>query len=95
MPLTQRFTPAQVKRIVADYEAGDSATSMARKHGVAPSALLRFLRQQHAAIRQSGVTDKHAQRLISEHAAGATLAELERRHHLSHGAVFRALHRFD
>ncbi|WP_197479089.1 transposase [Plantibacter sp. H53] len=95
MPLTQRFTAGQVKRIVADYEAGDSATSIAREHGVAPSALLRFLRQQHAVIRQSGVTDKHAQRLISEHAAGATLAELERRHHLSHGAVFRALHRFD
>lgn len=75
------------------YESGESATSIAKDLGVAPSALLRLLTQKQVVVRRHGLTPKQDAMLAKEYEAGATMAELEKTHRLSHGAVFRALHR--
>lgn len=82
-----------VAAVVSRYEAGESANTIAKDLDVAPSALVRLLRNQNVVVRKQVVTSDQSQQLAREYEAGATMAELEQKHQLSHGAVFRALRR--
>ena len=91
--LSSRFSAEQIGEIVQRYEAGASARSLASDYDVAPSALIRLLREQKVVMRRRFVTSELEQELARSYAAGATVAELEAQHELSHNAVLRALHR--
>lgn len=91
--LETRLGADGVAVVVSRYEAGESANTIAKDIGVAPSALVRLLRNQNVVIRKRIVTNDETQQLAREYKAGATMAELEQKHQLSHGAVFRALRR--
>jgi transposase-like protein len=91
--LEARLGPVVVAKVVRRYESGESATAIAKEVGVAPSALLRLLREQNVVVRKQGLTLERAAALAHEYKAGATMAELEKKYGLSHSTVFRALHR--
>lgn len=91
--LSRRLSKDQVADVVDRYRAGESARSIATELGVAPSALVRLLRENGVTVRNTRVTAEKARLMVREYEAGATMRELEARHSLSHGAVYRALHR--
>jgi len=78
---------------VRGYEESDRAMSIAKGLEVAPSALIRLLRQHGVVVRKDGVSTEQARQLAKEYEAGATMAELEAKYKLSHSTVYRALHR--
>jgi hypothetical protein len=91
--LPKRFGPEKVATIVRRHEGGESARSLARKYGVAASAIIRLLGENNVVVKKRKVTDAEARRLATEYEAGAPMREVEVKHGLSHGAVSRALHR--
>jgi lambda repressor-like predicted transcriptional regulator len=91
--LSARLGAEQIDDVVRRYRAGESARSLATESGVAPSALLRLLRERNVVVRQQVVTSEQDQTMARDYGAGMTMAELEEKHGLSHGAVLRALHR--
>lgn len=62
---------------------------------MAPSALLRLLRERNVVVKDRTVSDAVARSMAKEYDAGATMRELESKYGRSHGAVYRALHRAD
>ena len=91
--LSKRLGKAKVDELVQRSLAGESAQSLAKELGVAPSALVRMLRQQGLTIQKRKVSQEEERALTHGYQAGATMAELEKGFGLSHGAVLRALHR--
>ena len=91
--LSALLSAKQIEDVVRRYEVGQSARTLAAKSGVAPSALLRLLRERNVVVRQQVVTPDQEQLMAREYEGGVTMAELETKHGLSHGAVLRALHR--
>ncbi len=78
---------------MARYSSGESATALAKEYSVAPSALLRLMRERSVVVRTNRVSPELVATLVAEHQAGTSMAKLEAKFRLSHGAVFRALHR--
>ncbi len=91
--LEARLGPAAISEIVRRYGAGESARQLATEYDVAPSALVRLLREQSVVVRKRVVDLDETQKLARLYEAGATMAELEEQFGLSHGAVHRALRR--
>jgi hypothetical protein len=90
--LDARLGTEQVDDIVRRYEAGASARSLANDNDVAPSALIRLLRERNIVVRQQIVTQELEAAMALDYENGMTMAEIETKHGLSHGAVLRALH---
>ncbi|MEV8339697.1 hypothetical protein [Leucobacter sp. NPDC077196] len=88
-----RLGQEKVREILRRYGEGESARSLAQEYGVAPSALVRLLRENNVVVRRKVVSPETKALLVKEYEEGATVAELEDRHQLSHGSVLRALHR--
>jgi Mor family transcriptional regulator len=91
--LSGRLEQNQIEEIVRRYEAGESARSLASEFEIAPSALLRLLRERNVVVRRQVVTSDQEQLMARDYEAGMTVVELKEKHGLSHGAVLRALHR--
>ena len=91
--LSARLSAEQIDGVIQRYESGESARGLAAEFGIAPSALLRFLRERKVIIRQQVVTPDQEQQMAQEYESGMTMAEIEAEHGLSHGAVLRSLHR--
>lgn len=91
--LEARLGADAVDEIVRRYTAGESARQLAREHEVAPSALLRLMRERKVVVRKRAVEWAETKELARLYEAGATMAELEERFGLSHGAVHRSLRR--
>lgn len=91
--LSKRLTPETIADIVRRSRAGGSARSLAKEYEVAPSALVRLLREHGAVVAKRKVSADEEQTMAREYEAGATMRELEKRFRLSHGTVLRALHR--
>ena len=91
--LSARLSAEQIENVVRRYEAGESARSLATESGVAPSALLRLLRERNVVVRRQVVTPEQEELMARDYESDVTMAELETKHGLSHGAVLRALHR--
>lgn len=91
--LADRLGTGTRAEIVRRYQDGTSANTLAKEHGIAPSALLNLLRAEHVVVRTNRVSNAEAEQLKYEYENGATVALLCERHTLSHGAVLRALHR--
>lgn len=91
--LSSRLSSEQLDEIAARYEGGQSARSLASEFEVAPSALIRLLREQNVVMRRRFVTAEMEQEMAQEYEAGMTVAEIEAKHDLSHNAALRALHR--
>lgn len=91
--LSERLGTEQIAEIVRRYEAGESATKLAKEYGIAPSALLRLLRERNVVVRRTKLSAEQDETLGREYAAGATMAELEQKYRLSHNTVHRALRR--
>ncbi len=89
--LSARLGSSTVDEIVRRYQLGESATSLAKEYGVAPSALLSLMREQNVVVRERFISPELAETMAGEYRAGATVAELEERHGRSHNAVLRAL----
>lgn len=93
--LSARLSAPQIEEVVRRYEAGESARALASESGVAPSALIRLLRERNVVVRMQVVTPDQEVAMAQEYEGGMTVAELETKHRLSHGAVLRVLHRMD
>lgn len=91
--LSARLRAEQIEDVVRRYEAGESARTVAAESSVAPSSLLRLLRERNVVIRRQIVTPDQEELIARDYEAGLTIAEIETKHGLSHGAVLRALHR--
>lgn len=91
--IADRLGKKKVDRILKRYRAGESARSLAREYDVAPSALVRLLRESSVVMRRKVISSETKALLVKGYEEGATIAELEDRHHLSHGSVLRALHK--
>ncbi|PDQ34563.1 MAG: hypothetical protein B5766_10240 [Candidatus Lumbricidophila eiseniae] len=61
--LSDRLSTEQITTAISRHESGDSATIIARSLGVAPSALLRLLRERDVAIRKDGIPTEFAKQL--------------------------------
>jgi len=91
--LSARLGGEQVDEIIRRYEAGESARSLAAEFGVAPSALIRLLRERNVVVRRQTITSDQEEMMARDYESGMTVAELKEKHGISHGAVLRALHR--
>jgi DNA-directed RNA polymerase specialized sigma24 family protein len=91
--LSARLVGEQIADVVQRYVAGESARALAAEFGVAPSALIRLLRERSIVVRQQVVSPELEQLMAQEYETGLTVAELKDKHGISHGAVLRALHR--
>ena len=91
--LSARLGAERIEEIVRRYEAGESARTLATESGVAPSALLRLLRERNVVVRRQVVMPDQEAMMARDYEAGKTMAEIEEKHGLSHGAVLRALQR--
>jgi Mor family transcriptional regulator len=91
--LSARLGGEQIDEVILRYGNGESARSLAAEYEVAPSALIRLLRERKVVVRQQVVTAEMEQTLALGYETGMTVAELKDKHKLSHGAVLRALHR--
>ena len=91
--LSARLSTDQIDEIVRRYGTGESARLLATELGVAPSALLRLLRERNVVVRRQVITPEQKDLMARNYAAGMTVAELKDKHGVSHGAVLRALHR--
>jgi len=91
--LSGRLSDQQIDEVVQRYESGESARSLAGRFEVAPSALLRLLRERNVVVRRRVVTHEMEQELARDYESGMTVAAIETKHELSHNAVLRALHR--
>ncbi|GAA4366370.1 helix-turn-helix domain-containing protein [Agromyces bauzanensis] len=91
--LSKRLGPQKVEQIVQAYQAGESARSIATKHGVAVSAVVNLLRKNQVVVTKRRVTDAESLRMADDYIAGLTIRELEKKYDLSHGAVMRAMQR--
>lgn len=91
--LSARLEASQIEAIVRRYGVGESARSLASECGIAPSALLRLLRERNVVVRRQVVTVEQEVVMARDYEAGMTMAEIETKYELSHGAVLRALHR--
>ncbi|WP_343924142.1 hypothetical protein [Rhodoglobus aureus] len=91
--LSAQLGADQIDDIVRRHEAGESARSLANECSVAPSALIRLLRERNVVVRQHVVTSDQEEMMVRDYEAGMTTAELEQKHQLSHSTVLRALHR--
>lgn len=89
--LSRRLGDSVVDEIVRRYQDGESATSLAKEHGVAPSALLNLMREQKVVVRKRFISTELAAQMAEQYQAGATVAELQATHGRSHNAVLRAL----
>ncbi len=90
--LSKRLSADQIDDAVRRYREGESARSIAMDIGVAPSALVRLLREKGVTVQKTRVTAEQARQMAKEYEAGSTMREIEARYGLSHGAVYRALH---
>ena len=93
--LSARLSGEQIDDVVRRYEAGESARTLATEHGVAPSALIRLLRERNVVVRRQVITPNQEEMMARDYEAGMTVAELKEKHSISHGAVLRALHRLE
>lgn len=91
--LSNRLSAEQVDEIIQRYSSGESARSLANKLDVAPSALIRLLRERNIVVRRQVVTEEIEQAMVQGYEVGTTMVELEAKYGFSHGAVLRALHR--
>lgn len=91
--LSARLRPETIDGIVRRYETGESARSLAQEIEIAPSALLRLLRERNVVVRQQLLTAEQEDLMARDYESGTTVAELKDKHELSHGAVLRSLHR--
>jgi hypothetical protein len=91
--LSARLSAEQIEDVVRRYEARESARTLAAEFGVAPSALLRLLRERNIVVRRQVITQDQEELMARDYEAGMTVAELKEKHRISHGAVLRALHR--
>lgn len=90
--LSKRLSADQIDDAVRRYREGESARSIAIDIGVAPSALVRLLREKGVTVQRTRVTAEQARQMAKDYEAGSTMREIEARYGLSHGAVYRALH---
>ena len=90
--LSARLGGEQVGEIIRRYESGESARSLASEFDVAPSALIRLLRERNVVVRRQVVTEEIKQAMAQGYESGMTMVELEAKFEFSHGAVLRALH---
>jgi len=91
--LSARLSAKQIEDVIRRHEAGESARSLAAEFGIAPSALIRLLRERNVVVRRQTVTPDQEEMMARDYEAGMTVAELKEKHGISHGAVLRALHR--
>ena len=91
--LSARLGGEQIGDILRRYESGESARSLASEFDVAPSALIRLLRERNVVVRRQVVTPDQERMMALDYEASMTMAELETKHGLSHGTVLRTLHR--
>lgn len=71
--LTQRLGSQAVGQVIQRNQQGESATRIAADIGVSPSALLRLIREQGAAVRRRGLSSDQVALLASEYEGGATM----------------------
>lgn len=74
VPLEQRLSAKQLA-LVDQLVGGASATSLAREHRVAPSALLHLLRKHDIAVPQNAISTELRATLITEHDSGSAMAD--------------------
>lgn len=86
--LSKRLGLDKVDEVVRRSLTGESARSLARELGVAPSALIRMLREQNVDVKTRKVSATEARAMKREYEAGATMTELEKKYGRSHGTVF-------
>lgn len=91
--VARRLGPKRVADVIARYEAGESARSIAARLDISTSAIVNLLRDNAVVVRKRRVTEVEAKRMAKEYEAGATIRELQAKYDLSQGAVARALHR--
>ena len=91
--LSARLGPDLIEDAVRRYEVGESARSLASELQIAPSALLRLLRERNVVVRARFVTPEQEKEMARCYDAGMTMVELEVNHGFSHNAVLRALRR--
>lgn len=91
--ISRRLGPKRIAEAISQYEAGESARSIAARLDVSTSALVNLLRDNAVVVRKRRVSETKARHMAKEYEEGATIRELQKRHDLSQGAVARALHR--
>jgi len=74
--LSARLGADQIDDIVRRYEAGESARSLATEYDVAPSALIRLLRERSIVVRQQVVTSEQEKIVARSYESRMTTAEV-------------------
>lgn len=82
--------------LVAEYEAGESSTVLAKRYDTKPQSIIRLLRKAGVTIRAKGGREKiydegWTQTFVTAYQQGETIQSIAERMHVGKGTVWRAL----
>ena len=89
--LTSRLGVEACDLICERYEAGGSASSLARQYGVSRNAILNLVRARNIVVRGRAISNEQLQRMVELYESGQPIAAIQISVGASYGAVRRAL----
>ena len=90
-PLRRRLEPAQIKRIVAEYESGATTPSLCATYGLSKTGILRLLRDEGAALRRRPLTHEQVTLAKTLYERGRPIASIATRLGTSYNNVRQRL----
>lgn len=88
-----RLGPDGVARLVADYQAGQASTSLARSYGLSKATVLRLLEANGVARRQQSLTAEQQAEAVQLYLGGWSLARVGEHFGRDHSVIFHVLKR--
>lgn len=76
--LTDRFTPDELNRLVARYQAGEMSTALAKESGISKTAFLRLLAKRGVRTRSRKLTAAQGEKILQLRRQGMVIREIAR-----------------
>lgn len=74
--IADRFTPDELSRFVARYQAGEMSTALAREAGIAKSTFLRLLAEHGVDVRTRGLTQAKEREILRLRKQGMIIRDI-------------------
>lgn len=74
--IADRFTPEELSRFVARYQAGEMSTALAREAGIAKSTFLRLLAKRSVDTRTRGLTPAKEREILQLRKQGMIIRDI-------------------
>jgi hypothetical protein len=93
--IQRRLPPEEVEEVVAAYQAGATALTLADKHSIHRTTVLALLERHHVSRRGRVLTPDHIERAVSSYASGRSCASIAKELQVNPETVRQALLKAD